>query len=521
MGRPRTKARQHSEPARVTCVIYARVSTKEQQEEGFSIDAQLALLRAYADRQGLEVRGEYVEAETGAKSSKRPVFAKMLEDIGAHRIQAIVVEKTDRIYRNFKDYVTVDELGVDLHLVKESTVLTQTSRSHEKLVHGIKVVMAKGFIDNLREEITKGMTQKAKAGIWPSAAPLGYRNTVQGHIRVIEPDPVTAPIVAAVFAKFATGEVSVKRVRELAVELGLKSLRGGKPIPNSSLHRMLRNPIYCGRIEWNGEEYAGKHEPIVTPALWNKVQAVLDGRAASAPPVTRQEYAFAGLIRCGECGCLMSPYTAKGRYVYYACTGARGCRRRGYREEIIIDEVVRILQGLQIRPEVLESLRLILKETHQEQSQEQRKVEANELALIDRLRARRERLYTDRLDGEISIETYRERKDQIDREIAAIQARLAAADRAQGRTWEQSFAILETVSNSAFEFKSANPARQRQMAKMLVSNFNFTAGRLRVELRPWFNLIAQANLTVVGNEGNEALRENWYSGWDSNPRSSP
>jgi DNA invertase Pin-like site-specific DNA recombinase len=92
------------------------------------------------------------------------------------RIRIILVEKTDRLYRNLKDWVMLDELDVEIHLVKEGAVLSRDSRSSEKFMHGIKVLMAKNYIDNLSEETRKGMLEKAEQGIWPSAAPLGYRN---------------------------------------------------------------------------------------------------------------------------------------------------------------------------------------------------------------------------------------------------------------------------------------------------------------------------------------------------------
>ncbi|MDQ2986275.1 MAG: recombinase family protein, partial [Armatimonadota bacterium] len=132
---------------------------------------------------------------------------------------------------------------------------------------------------------------------------------------MIEPDPATSPKVAALFSKFAEGAVSITLLSEVAQEVGLSS-KSGRAIPRSSLHRMLRNPIYYGRILWNGDDLPGSHEPIVTAETWHRVQAVLDGRSADQPQKTREPYALAGLVRCGKCGCLMSPYTAKGKYVY-------------------------------------------------------------------------------------------------------------------------------------------------------------------------------------------------------------
>jgi site-specific DNA recombinase len=80
-----------------------------------------------------------------------------LEEMPSVRI--ILVEKTDRLYPNFRDYVTLDDLHLEIHVVKEGEVLSEESRSHQKFIHGIKVMMAKNYIDNLSEETNKGMAE--------------------------------------------------------------------------------------------------------------------------------------------------------------------------------------------------------------------------------------------------------------------------------------------------------------------------------------------------------------------------
>ena len=187
-------------------VIYARVSSKEQEKEGYSIPAQLKLLKDYAAREGLSAVQEYVDVET-AKQTGRTRFSEMVGFLRANpRVRVILVEKTDRLYRNLKDWVMLDELDVQIHLVKEGAVLSRDSKSSEKFMHGIKVLMAKNYIDNLSEETKKGMLEKAEQGIWPSAAPLGYRNVdgAKGK-RVIEPDPDVAPHVTKMFEWYAAG----------------------------------------------------------------------------------------------------------------------------------------------------------------------------------------------------------------------------------------------------------------------------------------------------------------------------
>ena len=156
-------------------VLYARVSSKEQEREGYSIPAQCKLLRSYASRHGYEIVQEFIDIET-AKQSGRTNFTQMIGFLEEHPdVRILLCEKTDRLYRNFKDYVTIDELDVTLVFVKEGSILNKHSRSHEKFIHGIKVLMAKNYIDNLSEETRKGLREKAEEGWYPGTAPLGYR----------------------------------------------------------------------------------------------------------------------------------------------------------------------------------------------------------------------------------------------------------------------------------------------------------------------------------------------------------
>ncbi len=196
-------------PARKQAIIYARVSSKEQEKEGFSIPAQLKLLKEYAAANGLAVAQEYVDVET-AKQTGRVAFGEMVDYLKAHpSVRVMLVEKTYRLYRNLKDWVTVDELDVEMHFPKEGVVLSRESRSSEKFMHGIKVLMAKNYIDNLSEETRKGMTEKAAQGFWPSNAPLGYRNVTRDDGRkIIVPDEEIAPIIRKMFEWYARGCVS-------------------------------------------------------------------------------------------------------------------------------------------------------------------------------------------------------------------------------------------------------------------------------------------------------------------------
>jgi DNA invertase Pin-like site-specific DNA recombinase len=174
-----------------------------------------------------------------AKSAGRAQFAEMLKFLRSHPdIRAILVEKTDRLYRNFKDYVTMEELDREIHLVKEGEILSKESRSYAKLVHAIKVVLAKNYIDNLSEEVKKGMREKAEGGDYPGPAPFGYRNNTQ--TKTIEICPQEASIVKAMFEVCLHKNYSLKEIRDfISREYDLK-------IPKSTIHFILTKPIYCG-----------------------------------------------------------------------------------------------------------------------------------------------------------------------------------------------------------------------------------------------------------------------------------
>ncbi len=528
MARPRKPSSTSTPSAkrRRRAILYTRVSTEEQREKGFSLEAQIDPLRLYCRREGIEIVAERVDAES-AKKAGRKEFDAMVRDIQEGRADAIVVEKTDRIYRNFRDRVTVGDLiedqDAELHLVKEAEVMSRRSTSHAKFIHDIKTVMAKNFVDNLSEEIRKGMRKKAEEGLWPSVAPIGYVNVPAPGRPSIVPHPEIAPLVLRLFQSYAEGEASLKRVAAWAQTLGLSSPRGGR-LSSKQVHEMLRNPIYMGVVRWNGESFPGVHEPIVSAALYSKVQNVMEGRSeghGEGVPHLRGDnvYAYRGLVTCGVCGCACSPFTAKGIYVYYACSGARGCRRAGLREEVVTEALALALDALTIDPRTLADLRGALREGHEEiaarRDETLRLLEARKESAKRRL----DRLYRDRVEDEVPEETYRTLRPEYEAALSEVDEEIRALGAAERETWEESLGLLAAVSNSGPRFRKADPARRREMFKGLVSNCQIVDGKVEVTLRSWFKTL-QEMADQAAREGVLADQVgNWYSGRDLNPRS--
>src|SRR5215470_1518133 len=277
-------------------VIYARVSSKEQEREGFSIPAQLKLLREYSYRNYFHVLQEFVDIET-AKTTGRQNFEEMVKFFKHNRdCRIVLVEKTDRLYRNLRDAVTLEDLDIEIHLVKEGQVISKDAKSQTKLIHGMHLVLARHYIENLREEVKKGMREKAEQGMYPGRAPFGYRNNIAE--RRIEVHPQNALIAKRIFELYSSGQYS------LAVLRTIIRAETGKTFSKSHLHTTLTNPFYIGNFVWGGRTYRGTHDILIDPALYERAQAVLIGH--NKPKYRKQQIAFRGLLRCAQDNCTIT-----------------------------------------------------------------------------------------------------------------------------------------------------------------------------------------------------------------------
>ena len=259
------------------------------------------MLRSYAQDHHLKIGAAFSDVET-AKRAGRTGFDAMVGYLRKNsQCRVLLVEKTDRLYRNFRDWVTIDEIrGLEVHFVKEATVISEGSRSSEKFIHGIKVLMAKNFIDNLSEETRKGMVEKASQGIWPWYAPIGYLNADGANgKRTIVPDPALAPLVRRLYELCATGRHSVK---ELAAVAQSEHLTRGCPIQKSTVNKILRNRVYSGEFEWRGETYTAAYESIVPRDLWLAAQAALDRRLGSVRKRPATVFLCPALCSSGDAG---------------------------------------------------------------------------------------------------------------------------------------------------------------------------------------------------------------------------
>ncbi len=528
---PRRTIPRGSKPAAtVAAIMYTRVSSRDQEKEGFSIPAQQKLLRSYAEEHGFTIKEEFSDIET-AKKAGRTSFSKMIAWLHANpTCRTVLVEKTDRLYRNLKDWVELDGMELDIHLVKEAIVLSETSRSGEKFIHGIKVLMAKNYIDNLSEEVKKGLLEKAEQGIWPGPAPFGYINVGRADgKRIIDIDPERGPYAKRLFHLYATGRHTLNSLVKDANQQGIVSWKTKRPLHVSAIHLMLRNPLYKGEYEWLGNWYEGSHPRLVTPELWAQVQETLSGRSTCHAAPQRHEFSFNGLVHCGVCAAegdrkMLIGELKKGKYVYYHCDG---CKRLGraamyVREEKLNTMFIAALRELAIDPVVIEWVKTGLKDAHEDE----KRFHAEAVAKLQKqqatLKRRLDVLYEDRLDGRITVDDFQERSNKWREELAHLRDEVARHDRADASHVEQGIALLELAGNAVGLYESRDPAKRRHLLEFLCSNSEFRGDKIAVTWRSPFDGLAQSIIEAEAEKARTpAISDGgsrWRSGRDSNPR---
>jgi DNA invertase Pin-like site-specific DNA recombinase len=496
-------------------LIYARVSSKEQEKEGFSIPAQLKLLKEYAAANGFAVAQEYIDVET-AKQTGRAAFGEMVAYLRAHpSIRVMLVEKTDRLYRNLKDWVTVDELDVEMHFPKEGVVLSRESRSSEKFMHGIKVLMAKNYIDNLSEEARKGMQEKAEQGIWPTKCPLGYRNvTGPDGKKIIAVDPALSRVVARLFEWYARGDISLKEAARKAHAAGLTYPKSGAKVPVSTVHTILRNRLYTGWFEWNGKLIEAKHEALVPVELWERVQGVLDGRFVKKAKRGRHDFAFSGLIACAKCGCAVVGEIKKQRYVYYHCTGyadkcqgnPASCRRKHVREEALEAQFTELLGRLRFDDEVLEWVQEALHASHADERREHEEAIRRHQAEYKRLDERIHAMYVDKLDGLVDTAFYDRMSNQWREEQNRCQREIERHQNADKSYKDEGVALLDLARNAQRLFASQEPREKRRLLNFVLSNCTWEDGEVVATFRQPFDLLAETAMSAARDAAGETAK---------------
>ncbi len=468
-----------------SAVIYARVSSREQEREGYSIPAQRKLLAEYARLRGFCVQCEFIDVES-AKNPGRKEFGAMLRLLQSDpQCRTVLVEKTDRLYRNRTDSIAFEELiekrNVEIHLVKEGRVIAKDSRSQDKFMHDIHVAVAKHYSENLREEVKKGMREKAEQGIYPGHAPFGYKNNTA--TRSIEVDPQRAPLLRKIFEVYASGEHSLTTLRKTILR------ETGVQISRAYLEIVLKNPFYIGRFIWQGIEYKGTHEPLVSLELFQRVQDTFAGR--NKPKYRKHSFAFAGLLTCAHDGCAVTTELQKGKYVYYRCTHGRGkCSLPYMREQDVSERLGELLKQIYV-PETI--ARTVVDSLHADLNRSEQKRQEQVAGLHQRLaalRTRMDQLYEDKLEAKISEAFWARKQAEYSEQERSVETALSGLSHPLTPdcllTVERTF---ELAQRAHALYLTRNHAERGQLLKTVLLNCATDGVSLSPTFRKPFDLI--------------------------------
>ena len=324
--------------------IYTRKSTDSEERQVLSIEAQLAELHEFAQKEKLEIAALLSEAQT-AKEPGRTVFGEMLKRIEKGEAEGILAWHPDRLARNSIDGGRIVYL-LDTGKLKDLKFPTFwfDSTPQGKFMLSIAFGQSKYYIDNLAENIKRGHRAKLRKGIWPSFAPLGYLNN--HHTKGIDVDQERARYIKKAYELYSTGEYTLKFLAEKLSQAGLKS-KDGNNLSVSRVQHMLKNTFYIGIFSFNGETYEGTHEPIISKKLFDAVQQVMANRGKKKRK-RKHEFAFSGFMHCGNCGCMITAEKQKGHH-YYRCTKKKQtCEEKYLREENLVEQMKSVIQKVSI-----------------------------------------------------------------------------------------------------------------------------------------------------------------------------
>lgn len=327
-------------------VLYLRVSSKRQMDtasdvdaDGNSIATQREACNAKAAALGATVEQEFMEPGQSAQTiAKRPIFKELLDYVADHPdIDYVIIYMRSRAFRNLGDAVltkrTLEQLGTRLVSAKEDFgqgIMADAMEAVTDIMNEVQVRMS-------GEDIRVKMGHKAQNGGTLGRAKLGYRNIraeFEGRlVNTIGVDEQRAPLVKKAFELYATGEYSLEGLQETVTDLGLTSRPTGRwpegPVSINKLHVMLQDPYYTGVVVYKGQEFPGRHEALITPALFERVQLVLAARSRGGQRDRIHFHYLKGLLWCDRCRSqgrenrlIFTRANGRGgKYDYYLCRG--------------------------------------------------------------------------------------------------------------------------------------------------------------------------------------------------------
>ena len=482
----------------------ARVSSREQEREGFSLEVQEEALKRYAEQAGGEIIKFFKIAETASKGDERKTFRELIAYAkkNAFALDGLLFYKVDRASRNLFDYVELERLESEYNLpfisVSQPTENTPAGRMMRRTLAN----MASFYTEQQSVDVREGLARRVKEGWFVGKAPYGYRNARKDGRGIIEVDPEPASNVKRIFHLYAYENLTLDGLVE-RINGESRSFRDSQPtFPRSSIANILKDRAYIGELEYKGEWYPGKHEPIIDRATWERVQALLGGHTYHATTLT-----YAGqFMTCGHCGHPITGELVKKKrkdggvnyHVYYRC--ARYTRkdhpRIRVREADIEVQVLALFDKMKVEDaSVRDWFRLVLASQTRD-AQADSRAQRQELTRQETLIIQQQdRLLNMRLSEDIDQELFAKKHTELRDRLASIKLQLDVLDRSHDETAELAAKVFELSQTLKEQWLTANYATKRRLLEIVCLNSTLDGVTLVPEMRKPFDVLAEGLLS--------------------------
>lgn len=515
-----------------TIAIYVRVSTEEQADEGFSIQAQLQTLRTHAKLHQYIIHDEYVDEGISGKSiENRPELNRLLTDAKKGLFDEVIVWKVNRISRSMTDLLYISN-KLESHSVafKSFSEPFDTGNASGKFLMQMMGAVAELERNTIVDNVKLGMKQRAQQGKWNGGSALGYKSVETGgnsnrkrketRLVIIENE---AAIVRLIFDKYANGQ-GLRSIANELNHLGYQTKMGGT-FSVTTIKGILSNPLYIGKIRFNKQQdwnkkrrkgtnpspiiVDGEHEAIISQEVWDKVQARYANANKHPARVYYGSFPFTGVMRCPQCGHGMVAQRATRKRkngeikytLYYQCgqfanKGSAVCRANSVRADYAEQEIMSRVQRLLDNPKLIDDLTASIngKRTVDTKplEQELQRLE-KELADLDRKKDKYYKLYEEDVlepkELKAKINELLERSQQLGQRYLSIQQQLSIGNVApvSAEMVKGLLASFRTI------FGNISHEKRKQLVHTLIKEITVTEDReieqIKFNFNPVFTLV--------------------------------
>jgi site-specific DNA recombinase len=487
-----TRAKGSAQPKRF--VALARVSSREQEREGFSLDVQENALQAYAQRNGGQIVRMWRIAETASKTDQRTAFKELIAyaKANAPKLDGLLFYKVDRAARNLFDYVELERLeseqGIPFISVSQPTEHTPAGRMQRRVLAS----MASFYTEQQSVDVREGLSKRVQAGLFVGLAPYGYRNVRIDGRSIVEIDEEHAQHVRYIFSLYAHQNHTLDMIVARLAREGVAYMDAQPTWTRSKVHKILRDRAYIAEVFYQDRWHPGAHKPIIDRITWERVQVLAGEKLYKAHELT-----YAGeLVRCAHCG---APVTGESiikkssgkEYVYYRCSkyNAPGHPRVRLTEAQLDAQTLALFARMKQPQEVRDWFARTLRQWAQTEQVEARTRTEDVQRQLSALRAQQDRLLNLRLLDEIDADTFARKNTEMRDRTAALTLQLEAVDRGRDEQAELAQKVFELSQSLQELWLTADCSAKRQLLQMVCLNFTLQGATLAYEMRKPFDLV--------------------------------